>query len=290
VCSTSSRFVFALTLVSCGARSEIRQGGATIDASSPVDASTDAPPSDAQPPPPVDAQPPPPPLDAQPPDPTPDLVWYRLDETTGTTAHDSTSHHYDVTNLGGVAWGDGATFDGATCGEVNVDPRFRVPPITMTAWLTPVVRSDESINDYALAPFPPNAVSGDVPGLGGYALGLDVWTDGGGGAALAVEAGIDANVSYHSLDGPFASGVRHFAAVVMNASNATVWVDGAFFQTVSADVAPSSQPVPLHLGCHNDDGGYGSKRFYRGGMRDVRVYTSALDASVIASLYAHGPV
>ena len=45
---------------------------------------------------------------------------------------------------------------------------------------------------YALHPYPPNAVSGDVPALGGYGLGLDVWVDGlppgvPSQAALAVE-------------------------------------------------------------------------------------------------------
>jgi hypothetical protein len=37
---------------------------------------------------------------------------------------------------------------------------------------------DEEAAAHALRPYPPNAVSGDVPGLGGYGLGLDVWVDG----------------------------------------------------------------------------------------------------------------
>src|SRR5579872_4724210 len=36
--------------------------------------------------------------------PAPDFIWYVLDETTGTTAKDSSSHHYDVTNLTGTTW------------------------------------------------------------------------------------------------------------------------------------------------------------------------------------------
>ena len=35
----------------------------------------------------------------------PDFAWYRLDETKGTTAHDSSSHHFDVV-AAGPTWGD----------------------------------------------------------------------------------------------------------------------------------------------------------------------------------------
>jgi hypothetical protein len=50
--------------------------------------------------------------------PTPprDFIWYVLDETIGTTAHDSSSHHFDI-NVPGVTWNQGGIFDGMTsCG------------------------------------------------------------------------------------------------------------------------------------------------------------------------------
>ena len=220
---------------------------------------------------------------------TPDFAWYKLDETSGTTAHDSSPHHRDIV-IGGVEWNDGAIFDGGRCGSTDVDAAFRVPPVTIAAWLTPWARSDETLDAYALTPFPPDAVSGDVPAAGGFGLGLDVWTDGGGGRAIAVETGANADVAFHTEPGAFASGDRHFFALVIGAGGAEIWVDGALDSQVSDDVPPAATPAPLHLGCHNDDPGSGSKRFFEGRLRDVRIYKRELGDAEIAQLFANGPV
>ena len=219
----------------------------------------------------------------------PDFVWYKLDETSGDIAHDSSSHHFDM-KVSGASWGDGAFFDGATCGSATVGPEFREPPISITAWLTPSSRSDQTTNEYALGPFPPDALSGDAPSIGGYGLGADVWTDGSGGASVALETGANAAIAFHTLDANVADAKRTFVALVVDATHALVYVDGAELATLTANVPP---PVPkplLHLGCHNDDTGYGTKRFFHGRMRDVRVYERALSASDVAALYASGPV
>jgi hypothetical protein len=225
------------------------------------------------------------------PTPPPDFAWYLLDETSGTTAHDSSPHGYDITNLTGVSWGNGATFDGATvCGSTVVDPAFRVPPVTMTAWLTPAARDDESSATYALEPFPSNAFSGDVPSLGGYGIGLDVWTDDGGGAAVAVEHGIGVPApGFESDAGPFVAGTEYFVASVADATSVAVYVDGSLFAQNPGNLPPSVAATPLHLGCHNDDPGYLTKRFFAGQMRDARIYKRALGPAEIAQLAANGP-
>jgi len=166
--------------------------------------------------------------------------------------------------------------------------------VTITAWLTPAARADEQAPAYALQPYPPNAVSGDVPSLGGYALGLDVWVDGlppgvSSQAGLAVETGAGAAVAFHSLPGAFAPGVRHLVASVVDAASATLYVDGTLFAPTTADTPPADSPTPLHLGCHNDDTGYATKRFFKGAMRDVRIYRRLLTPADIAALYGDGP-
>jgi hypothetical protein len=226
----------------------------------------------------------------------PDLAWYRLDETSGTIAHDASPGHHDIPGLDGVVWGDGATFDDVTvCGETSVAPGFRTPPVTLTAWLTPFARADETSTTHALQPYPPDAVSGDVPSLGGYGLGFDVWVDGlppgmPSAAALSVETGVNAPVAFHSLAGAFASGARHFVASVVDAATATVYVDGAVYATVPADTPPAVAATPLHLGCHNDDTGYLTKRFFKGTIRDVRIYQRLLTAAEVSTLHAAGPI
>ncbi len=219
-----------------------------------------------------------------------DFVWWKLDETSGTTAHDSSSHHYDVT-LEGVTWNDGAVFDGATCGSVDVDASFRDPPITITAWLGPTARSDRTTNDYGLTPYPPNAVSGDTPGAGGYGIGVDLWTDGTAGSVVEVETGVGAGTGgFHTVPTPLTpAAVTFVALVVLGTQSSVVYIAGNVLAQETANVPPSVSPPRFHLGCHNDDTGYGTKRFFRGRIRDARIYQRALAASEIASLYAAGP-
>jgi hypothetical protein len=300
------------TAIACGARSALLEEGAPppsimpgADAGGPEDASppveVDA--GDASPPveagvedasPPVDAGVP----DADaapPPDLTPDFAWYRLDETSGTVAHDSSPNHYDIPGLAGVRWGDGATFDGANvCGRIDVDASFRTPPVTITAWLTPAARADEGAPAYGLQPFPPNAVSGDVPGLGGFGIGADVWTDGLPPgtltrAALGIESGVGVTTGFHSLPVPFTPSARHFVAAVEDTGSVTVYVDGAVLAASSSNLPPPVSPTPLHLGCHNDDTGYASTRFFKGTIRDARIFKSLLTTRQIAALYQSGP-
>jgi large repetitive protein len=219
----------------------------------------------------------------------PDFAWYRLDETSGTTAHDSSPNHYDVMNLDGVVWNEGANFDGATvCGSTVVGQALRRAPVTMTAWLTALSRSDETDNSWALLPFPSNALSGDEPALGGFGLGLNVWTDGPGGSGMGAQTGVNKTVGFHTA-GEFQANVESFSAVVIAPAQAILYVNGISMATVAVNTPLAKVPAPLHLGCHNDDSVYKSKRFFKGRMRDARIYTRLLDANEIAQLFADGP-
>jgi len=220
----------------------------------------------------------------------PDFAWYKLDETNGNTAHDSTSNHYDI-QLQQVTWGSGASFTLPTGGSSHggstvVGAGLRQAPVSFTAWLAPASRADETSNSYAITPFPPGAVSGDVAGQYGFGIGLDVWTDGGGGSALAVE-----NVGYGFLgaaNAQFTAGTEYFVVAAIGPM-ASVYVNGTLVDTVAPITPGPAATTTLSLGLHNDDTGYGTKRFYVGRMRDVRVYKRVLTAQEVSALYAQGP-
>ncbi len=282
--------------IGCGARTGLlaevstgpEGGEVLLDAGEPIDALAPPdvpPPSDEAAGPPEDAQPDAPATLLS----APGFVWYRLDETSGTTAHDSSPHHYDVMNLVGVVWDHGATFNGAVCGSTAVGQAFRTAPVTMTAWLTAADRTDETVTEYALEPFPPNAVSGDAPSLGGFGLGINVWTDGTPGNGVALETGENAAIAFHTLAG-IDAGVEYFLALVIGPSQADLYENGSLSASVGANTPLAAEPAPLHLGCHNDDTGYLSKRFFVGHMRDVRVYARLLGVGEIGALFASGPV
>jgi hypothetical protein len=215
----------------------------------------------------------------------PDFAWYKLGETSGDTAHDSTPHHYDV-SLSGIGWNDGGVFD-SVCGKVDVDEAIRSAPLTISAWLSATPRSDEAINAYFFTPFPSNAVSGDIAGPGGFGIGLNVWD---GGAAFAAETGTDATKVFHSVLSSFAAGTLYHLVEVVRSNDALLYVDGALRDTVFANTPPAVTPALLRLGCHNEDPGYGSKRFFRGTMRDVRIFKRDLSAADVAALHANGPI
>ena len=221
----------------------------------------------------------------------PEFAWYLLNETMGATAHDSTANHYDV-QLQNVTWGLGATFGvppGASPsgGFTTVAAGLRQAPVSFTAWLAPSARGDETSTSYAITPFPPNAISGDAAGFYGFGLGLNVWTDGQAGSALAVE-----NVGY---DFPnvgtteFLASTEYFVAATIGATAAEVYVDGQSVGTATPTAPGAATTTTLWLGLHNDDTAYGTKRYYLGRMRDVRVYKRVLSASDVATLYADGP-
>ncbi len=222
----------------------------------------------------------------------PDFAWYRLDETSGTTAHDSSTNHYDITNLAGVTWSQGASFDSSVgvCGWTSVATNMRQPPLTISAWQTPAPRADSTSNDYCYEPFTSNGVSGDVAGSSGYGLGINVWTDGIPGGALTVETGQlgCVNGSFTTL-GSFAANQEYFVVLAVTATTATIYVDGASLTSLPAAAPPAASPALLWLGCVNDDVRTGSKRFFNGRMRDVRVYTRQLAATEVQQLYADGP-
>ena len=215
----------------------------------------------------------------------PDFAWYLLSETSGVTAHDSTANHYDVTNLTGVTWGQGASFDGTGGGgSVVVAAGLRQAPVSVTAWLAPFSRVDEGANSHGLTPFPPSALSGDAPGQFGYGIGLDVWS---GGSALAVE---DVGYTFQGVAGaPFAAGTEYFVAATIGTTTAIVYVDGQYVGQAAPMVPGATPATTLSLGVHNQDPAYGTKRFYAGRMRDLRVYKRVLTAGDVAMLHAAGP-
>jgi hypothetical protein len=222
----------------------------------------------------------------------PDFVWYRLDEASGTTAHDSSGNGYDITNLAGVTWSQGASFDSAVgvCGWTNVAADLRQPPVTFSAWQTAAPRADSTANDVCYDPFTSNGVSADVAGSSGYGFGINVWTDGVPGSGLTVETGqVGCTNGGFTTVGSFVANQEYFVVLALADTRATLYVDAAPIASLPASPPPAASPTLLQLGCVNGSAPVGSKRFFDGRMRDVRVYKRVLTAAEVQQLYASGP-
>ena len=130
-------------------------------------------------------------------------------------------------------------------------------------------------------------MSGDAAGSYGFGLGLNVWTDGQAGSAVAVE-----NVGYTFPNAgslQFLAATEYFVAATIGATSAQVYVDGQLVGQATPTMPGATPTTTLWLGVHNADTGYGTKRFYVGRMRDVRVYKRVLTATEVATLHADGP-
>jgi hypothetical protein len=218
----------------------------------------------------------------------PDFAWYRLDETSGNTANDSTPNNYDITNLQNVTWGSGATFNGTSSqGSTTVAASLRQAPVSFTAWIVPIARADRNANQFSIVPFPTNAVSGDVAGSFGYGIGLNVWTDGTPGSALGVE---NVGYSFTNNGAQFVSGTEYFVAAAIGATTAQIYVNALLVGTMNATAPAAAATTTLRLGVHNGDTNYETKRFFKGRLRDVRIFKRVLTAAEVAQLYAAGPV
>jgi hypothetical protein len=213
-------------------------------------------------------------------------IWYRTDETSGTILHDSGLQGADASLTGTFAFtGTGVSFP-AAAGYAMTAPLpgvFRTYPLTISVWARPAPRSDETANTFALLPFPPDAVSNDVPGFGGAGVGVDVWTDGVPGSHAYVDSGGD----YEGA--PFVANQRYHLVAVYDGTQASLYVDGAL-ATGLTTTALDGAAANLFVGAHNLDTGYGSKRFFVGELSDVRVFTAALSAQDVAQLHALGAI
>lgn len=223
---------------------------------------------------------------------TPDFAWYLLDETSGTTAHDSTANHYDITNLTRVTWSQGAWFDSSLgiCGWASVAAELRQPPVTISAWQTPEPRGDSTSNQVCYEPFTSNGVSADIAGASGYGFGINAWTDGTPGSGLTVETGqLGCMNGGFATVGSFVANQEYLVVLALTAATATIYVDGVSLITLPSAPPTAASPTLLQLGCVNQDTVLGSKAFFNGRQRDVRVYKRVLSATDAQQLYAAGP-
>jgi hypothetical protein len=215
------------------------------------------------------------------------FLWFKMNDPGSATAlRDSSSYGMDGAVTGAVTLADGkATFGpGASAATQPLEASYRDKPISVSGWATPRERSDRSLNQHSITPFPPNAVSNDIPGRFGYGFGINVWTDAGGGSELIVGGAYTAKVSALT----FVAGRRYHVVVAYSEAATKVYLDGSLVATLPA-YPLSAGSAPVYVGRHNDDAAYGSKRFFVGDLDDVRVYQRLLTDADAAALYAAGP-
>ncbi|OZM56541.1 hypothetical protein CIB95_12275 [Lottiidibacillus patelloidae] len=164
------------------------------------------------------------------------------------------------------------SFDG-TNDEIEVQSdALKQYPLTLSAWVKPELRSDGTS-------FPNNVISNDRPGHHGNGFGVNVWNSGS-------EMNIEYENGFIFIDQntfSFAADTWYHVAVVYDVVGTELlikaYVDGNLIYTSDAsDIqVPSILDASdfIAIGKHNDDANYSTKRYFKGAIRDVRVWNIA---------------
>ncbi len=139
-------------------------------------------------------------------------------------------------------------------------------PHTLEAWVKPDLRNDQDTNSRM---FPNNIISNDNPGSGGHGFGVNTWS---GGSELVVE--------HHNFPRvipgvSFQAGEWYHIAVTYSEGSYVVYVDGMIVDYYSYSQQKLDGVNFIMFGYHNNDDGYGTKRYFKGIIDDIRIWNIA---------------
>lgn len=146
---------------------------------------------------------------------------------------------------------------------------LKVLPLTVEAWVKPELRTEVATF------YPNNVLSNDRPSNFGHGFGANVnnsvnqiTVEYQNGFREINNAGLSTNTWQH-------------IAVVYTSGNVKTYLNGALiddFNYVQRDLTGTGS---FWIGKHNDDGTYGTRRFYKGQVDEVRVWHRALTVTEI---------
>ncbi len=198
---------------------------------------------------------------------------WKLNETSGATAYDSSGNANDGTLIGDPHWVQGKLqgalqFDGiddyVDCG--NDSSLGITAEITLGVWV--------KTNDAANGQHNPYVTKGD------HSYGIKHHTsnnieyfiyDGGW------------QVARYPVDSTF-NGVWHHLAGTYDGSELRLYIDGTLVTTVAHSGTIASSPFNVNIGRNTE----ASTRFYEGALDDVRIYNRALSAGDVQELFRWG--
>lgn len=157
------------------------------------------------------------------------------------------------------------------------------PEMTIEAWIKPELRSDGVANDL----FPANVICNDKQNFGGVGIGANVFA---GGSSLWLELQTeDPADAHHRVPGAaLTAGQWHHVALVLTPGNARTYLDGVLLESFDFEQGDFDADATVRIGRHNDDAGFGSRRFFKGSIDEVSVYHRPLAGPEVASLYHAG--
>lgn len=203
------------------------------------------------------------------------VLWYKLDEASGTTATDSSGNGNDGVITGGASWGtDGLSFDGIK-GYIKV-PNNIIEGVTSTTVAFEVFMETSQANPYMLFAFGNTGSNGVGNGyfyMSGNnfrsALSLTNWQG-------EQNAGTNSNL---------ARGIWKHVAITVSGSTAILYEDG---KEVGRNTAVTINPSQIGGGVTTANyigkSVYSADKYFKGKMQDFRMYNRALNVTEVQDL------
>jgi len=146
---------------------------------------------------------------------------------------------------------------------------LKVIPLTVEAWVKPILR-DEIATFY-----PNNILSNDNPGLFGHGFGANINSTVN---QITVEYQNDFRIINNA---GLSTNTWQHIAVVYTSGNVKTYVNGTLIDDFTYVQGALTGTGSFWIGKHNDDASYGTRRFYKGQLDEVRVWHRALNGSEI---------
>ena len=184
------------------------------------------------------------------------LAWYKFDETSGTTANDSSTNHNDATLVNGPTWNPGApsslSFDGSN-DDVQT-PVANGSARTLAAWIYP--RSSDAYGGDLFE----SVFDCDVPGQYGTGWGLNNGT---------IRVILDDR--FWSTGVPVTLNQWQHVALAFNATQVRVYVNGTLQATLDYSQGAVTA-ANFRIGRSN-----ANELFFHGDIRDAKIYSRAVN-------------
>ncbi len=155
--------------------------------------------------------------------------------------------------------------------QSNATNVLKILPLTIEAWVKPALRDE--VTDF----YPNNILSNDSPGLFGHGFGANV-------NSTVNQITIEYQNGFRRIENAgLSSDTWQHIAVVYTSGNVKTYVNGILIDDFNYAQAALLGTGSFWIGKHNDDTSYGTRRFYKGQLDEVRVWHRALSGAEIMS-------
>jgi hypothetical protein len=155
-------------------------------------------------------------------------------------------------------------------------------PLTIEAWVKPGMRSSGSIHD----PLPTNVISNDRQNFSGHGFGVHLYPD---GSKFIVGLEGESEEFHIVPDVTFTDGEWVHVTVVYSEGNVKTYLNGELEDDYSFTQGELNGGDTVRIGRHNEDTGYGTRRFFKGAIDEVSLYHAELDSDQVGELHLAGP-